>query len=240
MAGLTGVADDAPPDCAYCATLSVAQWAWEFLRRHPGYQADYARFIAVWRELEAAYGAPPNRDFVRWQADARAYAPLPGEPASPGQGSGQTTGVACAGDDDRVLIECAMGAKWGFYKFPLAPDVIAPSPQQLTWRPPPPVDANAPDDAYCLDARFDLRLPLAAQLDRVRQRLASRVADLRRHGHAVPHTAENQRERWTNWLRGLDGVSVLPATEAAAAHACRDGGYRELLRLAAEDPGQMD
>ena len=118
---------------AWCASLTRDQWAWEFLRRHPGYQADYRRFIAVWRALEADYGAPPHRDFARWKRDPRAYGPLPGD-----DGLDAARGELCTVDDDRVLLECWMGAKWGFYKFPLDPArTTAPGPDELAWRPPP-------------------------------------------------------------------------------------------------------
>lgn len=58
---------------SHCTGLTRDQWAWEFLRRNPDYQADFRRFIALWQALEADYGAPPNRDFQRWKRDPRAY-----------------------------------------------------------------------------------------------------------------------------------------------------------------------
>ncbi|MBW8328261.1 MAG: hypothetical protein K0M48_03620, partial [Thiobacillus sp.] len=139
---------------SYCASLTRDQWAWEFLRRNPDYQRDYQAFIAIWRALEADYGTPPNRDFSRWKRDPRAYGPLPGddELATPG-------GELCTVDDDRVLLECWMGAKWGFHKFPLDPACIAPAPDELSWRPPPQPDVPA-EPPYRLDLTFDLSLPL--------------------------------------------------------------------------------
>jgi hypothetical protein len=120
---------------AHCATLTRDQWAWEFLRRNPDYQRDYRAFIAIWRALEADYGAPPNRDFSKWKRDPRAYGPLPGdaELAAPG-------GELCTVDDDRVLLECWMGAKWGFHKFPLDPRLSPGS--RLRPRPPPAAPAR--------------------------------------------------------------------------------------------------
>jgi len=163
---------------AHCATLPRDQWAWEFLRRNPDYRADYQRFIAIWRTLEAEYGAPPKRDFQRWKQDPRAYGPLPGdaELAAP---SGELCVV-----DDRVLLECWMGAKWGFYKFPLDPERSAPPPDELSWRPPP-QPALPPDTIYQLDISFDLSLPLPPQLEAARFRLVSRAAELRRSGLAA-------------------------------------------------------
>ncbi len=41
----------------------------------------------------------------------------------------------CRVDGDKVLIECAMGARWGFYKFPPAPQDADPvGERRLVWR----------------------------------------------------------------------------------------------------------
>ena len=214
---------------ACCGALTRDQWAWEFLRRNPAYQDDYRRFIARWRALEADYGAPPQRDFTRWKRDARAYGPLPGEAdlAAP-------SGELCVGEDDRVLLECWMGAKWGFYKFPLDPErSTPPGPDELSWRPQPP--ASPIDEAYRLDISFDLSLPLPPQLEAAKFRLVGRAAELRREGLAAPLTVAAQRERWTRMLRLLDGAERLNEDDAAlqrAARAMADHGYLDILRLA--------
>ena len=46
----------------HCAALTRDQWAWEFLRRNPHYQADYRQFIMLWHALEADYGTLPHRE----------------------------------------------------------------------------------------------------------------------------------------------------------------------------------
>lgn len=225
---------------AYCAALTRDQWAWEFLRRNPDYRRDYAAFIAIWRALEADYGVPPNRDFSKWKQDPRAYGPLPGdgELASP-------TGELCVVEDERVLLECWMGAKWGFYKFPLDPERAAPGPDQLSWRPPPQSD-GAVEAPYRVDIAFDLSLPLPPQLEAAKFRLVSRAAELRRQGYSAPKTVANQRARWTAMLRLLDGAAATDADTAALLDEARGlvtGGYRELLRLAdgsaAENPARV-
>jgi len=223
-------------DDAHCASLTRDQWAWEFLRRNPDYQADYRQFISLWQALEADYGAPPNRDFARWKLDPRAYGPLPGDDAL-----GHSSGELCLGENDQILIECWMGAKWGFYKFPLDPArTTPPEPGELAWRPPSLSDAP-PDTAYRLDISFDLSLPLPPQLEAAKFRLVSRAAELRRKGLAVPMTVANQRERWTHMLRLLDaeaaGVSV---DEEDAALLCEaqvmvQGDYLGILRLNAAE-----
>lgn len=216
---------------AHCATLTRDQWAWEFLRRNPGYQADYHRFITVWHALEADYGAPPHRDFARWKLDPRAYGPLPGEAELEAP-----SGELCTVEDDRVLLECWMGAKWGFYKFPLDPARSAPGPDELSWRPPPP--ASHIDEACRLDVSFDLSLPLPPQLEAARLRLVSRAAALRRNGVAAPMTVANQRERWTQMLRVLDagatGEAMADADLAVLqeAETMVHGGYLRIPLLA--------
>jgi len=215
--------------CAYCVDLTRDQWAWEFLRRNPAYRRDYAAFIAIWRALEADYGAPPNRDFSKWKLDPRAYGPLPGdaELAAP-------TGELCVVEDERVLLECWMGAKWGFYKFPLDPERVAPDPDELSWRPPPQSD-GAVEAPYRIDIAFDLSLPLPPQLEAAKFRLVSRAAELRRQGHAAPKSVANQRARWIAMLQLLDDDDV-PDTDSTEllneARALVAGGYREILWLA--------
>ena len=214
---------------AFCATLTRDRWAWEFLRRNPAYQDDYRRFIAQWRALEADYGAPPHRDFPRWKQDPRAYGPLRG-----GADLVTPSGELCIVDDDRVLLECWMGAKWGFYKFPLDPHrTTPPGPDELSWRPPPPVDFIAAD--YRLDVSFDLSLPLPPQLEAAKFRLVGRAAELRRQGLDAPMTVANQRARWTRMVRLLDGDESLREGNAGLlreAHAMVQSGYRNILRLA--------
>lgn len=211
---------------AYCATLTRDQWAWEFLRRNPDYQADYRQFFALWRALEADYGAPPQRDFQRWKRDPRAYGPL--------SGKGELTaasGELCTVDDDRVLLECWMGAKWGFHKFPLDPErTEPPGSDELSWRPPP--SAALPDDNYRLDIHFDLSLPLSPQLEAAKFRLVGRATELRRAGYAAPKSVANQRERWTAMLCVLDAVESGDAKLLAEARAMTQGGYLDILRLA--------
>ena len=197
----------------------------EFLRRNPDYRADHARFIAIWHALEADYGAPPNRDFARWQRDPRAYGPLPGDDAPL-----PATGDRCTVDDDRVLLECWMGAKWGFYKFPLDPACDTPAPEQLSWRPPP--ADTAIDAATRVDIAFDLSLPLPPQLEAAKFRLVSRAAELRRQGRAVPRSVVNQRAHWAALLRQLDGLDAPEPALMEEARAMAAGGYRDILRLA--------
>jgi hypothetical protein len=218
---------------AHCAQLTRDQWAWEFLRRNPDYRQDYLAFIAIWRALEADYGVPPERDFHRWKQDPRAYGPLPGDDEL-----NAACGELCSVDDDRVLLECWMGAKWGFYKFPLDPErPTPPGADDLTWRPPPPASSRPIGDPYRVDLAFDLSLPLPPQLETARLRLARHTADLRRQGLAAPVTVANQRARWTRMLQLLDADSAGRTTDEHDATLLREAqatmrqGYLDILRL---------
>jgi len=218
---------------AYCSSLTRDQWAWEFLRRNPDYRADYRRFIRLWQVLESEYGTPPQRDFARWKRDPRAYGPLPGE-----RELGNPSGELCLGEDDRVLIECWMGAKWGFYKFPLDPErPDPPTPGELSWRPPPATEPRPVNDPYRLDIAFDLSLPLPPQLESAKIRLVSRAAELRRAGLPAPMHVSSQHVRWTHMLRLLDAEAAGEPIEDVDAESLREAramtrdGYLEILRL---------
>lgn len=203
--------------------LDIGQWAWEFLRRNPEYQADYREFIATWRALEADYGAPPNRDFSRWKNDPRATRPA-WDPSL-------STGAACVTDEeDKQLIECWMGAKWGFYQFPQDPALPAwQLDAPVNWRPPPGLRFDrAATSASDIQLTFDLALPLPAQLEAARSFLASRLAAFRKQGLALPHALPSRREHWAELLEAWDSQSGSLLEEARAMVG---GGYREILRL---------
>jgi len=234
---------DNPEDYRFTETLSVAQWMWEFLRRNSAYREDWEWFNETWQLLESRYGKPPNRDFSRWEADPLAYRQ--------------------ANDEDRVLIECWMGEKWGFYKFPLSPDTDIPLiGEQLTWREVewPAVKVGvaateylgAADDKIALG--FDLELPLRQQLETAKRFLQARQARLKRAKVLILRTLESQRERWRSMLRLLDAQAIR-VDEASLRNECAawlggdddlnhfrveadalvNGRYRELLRI--PEPG---
>jgi hypothetical protein len=214
------------------AQLDIGQWAWEFLRRNPEYQTDYREFIAIWQALEADYGVPPARDFFRWQQDPRASRAA-WDPSF-------STGAVCATDDeDRQLIECWMGAKWGFYQFPQDPvrpawELTAP----INWRPPPAFDFRSEQQSpYRQQLIFDLSLPLQAQLEAARQWLFGEQIKLRRQDQPAPKTLENQRSRWAELIEVLERADSRHPLWTEAAHMMQQG-YREILRLRpSEGPG---
>ena len=233
---------------AYCEQLSAAQWAWEFLRRNPQYRHDWQVFQQTWQRLEARYGKPPNRDFARWKRDPQAYRVVD-------DASGE-----CRVDHDKVLIECWMGAKWGFYKFPLDPATRQPEMGiALDWReaeiPVPLVEDT--QSVYLgagtekLAVGFDLALPLREQLERVKRFLQARQGRLRREAKIQMRTVTNLWPRWLLMLRVLDALESGAQAKDICVHleesmdACaaeyeqikqeaeqlRAGGYRDLPSL---------
>lgn len=235
-----------PDDYAFTADLCPEQWAWEFLRRNPDYRREWADFRDTWQALEAAYGRPPERDFQAWQHDPRAYVVV-----------GQDEGAGdCRVDEDRVLIECALGARWGFYKFPLDPACDRPLiGEQLSWREVPQgVRRLGPDatvylgnDPARIGLGFDLDLPLREQLERAKRYLLATQRSRMRDGAVRLRTVASLWSDWQRYLRCLDGleqgatepelVRALGRDAGALAADCReaqhlrDGGYRDILLL---------
>jgi hypothetical protein len=233
-------------DYDWCVGLTAVEWAWQFLRRNPEYHLDYAWFMATWRALEADYGAPPQRDFFRWRQDPRAWR----DEAV----SGHCGAEGCAAEDNKVLIECWMGAKWGLRKFPLDPALARPVPgEELDWREQvlesPIVDVAAQDYLQQRQGKialgFDLALPLEAQLTQARRLLIIERRGLDRAGSLPPRTVSSGRQAWILYLRLLDGVeagadsnelavSLNVAgvdTILASARAMAHAGYRRILLL---------
>ena len=222
-------------DYRFCDQLSAGQWAWEFLRRNPGYQSDWVWFSAAWTRLENRYGKPPQRDFQAWQRDPDAYRVVDDDAGD------------CRVDEDKVLIECWMGSKWGFYKFPLDPATDMPTiGEQLSWRPlpeavsvvdvPEQVDAGEVDNVR-LALAFELDLPLRPQLEAAQSFLQRRQAYLRKRGGMPMKTVTTLSPRWMLMLRLLDGhrAGESPASmQPILGQFTADNNLADLLDQAVE------
>jgi hypothetical protein len=228
------------PECYACThSFDGAQWAWQFLRRNPQYQAEWSAFNQVWAALEAAYGRPPQRDFCAWRADPRAWVSVQDCPDGD-----------CRVDRDKVLIECAMGARWGFYKFPASPADDDPvGGQRLQWR--QQVDEGIPvvghddhewlgDDPARVALGFDLALPLRDQFERAKRALQLMQRRRQKSGQVKAVSLKTQRAELTLMLRLLDAEAAAVDEASLStisedwrvmlerAHELRDGAYRRL------------
>ncbi len=228
-------------DYDFVEGFNGARWAWQFLRRNPRYQADWETFIETWRALERDYGRAPNRDFCQWKNDPRAWVPA----AECEEGD-------CRIDRDKVLIECVLGARWGFHKFPPDPRMRdAPGEGRLNWRVSEddiallePGDA-VPDDAAMAALCFDLSLPLREQVEQAKRRLQWLQRQRVRERRIPAPKAAAHADAWRRGIRMLDarvaGASIEEmsrqwpegdvAAELAEAERLRDGGYRRITRL---------
>ncbi len=232
-----------PQDYAFTQRLTAAQWAWEYLRRNPVYQAEWRDFMTTWRALEVEYGKPSQRDIAAWKRDPRAWLP-----------ADRCQESDCRVDGDKVLIECALGARWGFYKFP--PDPRDDDPvggERLVWREVPleipllEAEAAAPGDAHRAALVFDLGLPLAPQMEQAKRRLQIEQRRRVSAGRLAPPRVADHAEDLARGLRLLDAAAqAVPLQEQARvfrldteeagkvlsrALSLRDGGYRNLLWL---------
>jgi hypothetical protein len=229
---------------AFTALLTREQWAWEFLRRNRDYRRAWTDFSATWRDLEAAYGSPPNRNFPAWRLDPRAWVPACMCPEG-----------ECRVDQDKVLIECALGARFGFHKFP--PDPADDDPVgagRLSWREAPidPIRELGEEDLAAFGSipaqvalGFDLSRPLRGQLEQAKRHLQW-VQRLRvRDGSVTLVSVAAMRPQWTCALRLLDAeeagadqgliASICPAYPTEVLRPCayhlRERGYLEMLSL---------
>ena len=154
-------------------------------------------------------------------------------------------------DGDKVLIECAMGARWGFHKFP--PDPADDDPVgagRLAWRPRPPKPlpqvastGDLPQGVEEIALKFDLSLPLKPQLEQARRLLQKEAAARRRQGLQLRRVSRLAPE-WKKLLRWLDARAVGEAAAfcaevlsedcqalAEAAEQMIEKGYLEILDL---------
>ena len=227
-----------PADYGFTEELASEEWAWQFLRRNPDYQTDWQWFHATWSALEADYGRPPQRDFHRWQMDPRAY----------------RQAVSEQGEAESLLIECWMGQKWGFYKFPIDPAVERPQlGTELLWRNVPltPQLVEEPDadwlgsDLAKVAYGFDLSQPLAPQFEQAQRFLRLLQRQRCNQGSVILETPRQRQHEWRRYLRYLDAeaakvsaeqiIEVLQLEEPAVlrqrAYEMIHTGYRRILHL---------
>ncbi len=187
-------------DYLYTDNLKKEQWAWEFLRRNQVYQADYQWFISQWKALEKDHGVSPDMDYQAWKQDPRSYKIID---------ISSDQDANCAISDDKLLIECWMGNKWGFYQFPQSPQLSAED-VNITWRPLLP-EYQAPDNPAEINKNeliqsidFDLSKSLREQLDQVKHQIIIKQRRLRKQGTLEPFTLKGKKALWQSCLSYLD------------------------------------
>ena len=232
-----------PKDYLFTTGLSPDQWAWEFLRRNPDYQREWSVFWDIWQALEADYGSPPKRNYPAWKQDPRAFVVV----GEGGEGD-------CRIEHDKVLIECHLGARWGFHKFPPDPEMDDPAGEgRLSWRRVP-LEAKLVDreDLSYLGSEpgkialgFDLDRPLREQMERAKRFLQITQRQRIRQGSVKMVDVSLLKAEWTTFLRLLDGEANGADSELlgrrlgigdvdsalSAARAMSRDGYRQIPQL---------
>jgi hypothetical protein len=157
-------------------------------------------------------------------------------------------------DGDKVLIECAMGARWGFYKFPPDPKDADPVGEgRLAWREVQARVSLPEEDPVCTVASgshalvcFDLTLPLPDQLESAKRRLQMAQRERIRSGQILAPRIAAHHEHLCRKLRLLDaleagveeweiiqrlfaGMDASFHADSVAAIALRERDYRHLL-----------
>lgn len=223
-------------DYAYTESLNKEQWAWEFLRRNPGYQRDYVTFIHRWKSLEIDHGKLPNQDKHGWQNDLRSLANewnlemtlLEEFPDKEGNNASQET----------VLIEDWMRSKWGLKSFPLEPNIHSPKiPEDLEWREQvidmDDIRFDAQDNAPIAQMNFDLRYSLKDQLEAAHKDLMKLTSQLQRLGK-VKLVASDHYEEWLGKIKLLDNPELIKQStqeQQLAASEMLTSGYRKILLM---------
>ena len=152
-----------------------------------------------------------------------------------------------------MLIECALGARWGFHKFPPDPEDDDPVGEgRLSWRdqgerPLPVIDRDTVPSSLgpeTMALAFDLSLPLKPQLEQARRQLQMEAGLRRRQGRLVPKRVSTLKAHWKRLLRLLD-AEAAGELEAFGKEVAKEGldslaeeagelmrkGYLELLRI---------
>ncbi|GEM_PF-4341366 len=182
--------------------LTKVQWAWEFLRRNPNYQRDYHWFIQQWHALEKEYGCSPDIDYQAWKQDPRSYKIINQDAEQDGN---------CTIGDDKLLIECWMGYKWGFFQYPQSPQVNALDlPNGTQWRPLAADFQTAENpcishgDDIILSIEYDLSRSIKEQLMRAKQKVIIAQRRLKQAGKLQTYTIAGKSALWEKCLQFLD------------------------------------
>lgn len=243
-----------PKDYAYCDALTPAGWAFEFLRRNPAYQADYAQLRHLEKVLQAAHG-PLLASQANWRRDPRAWVCDP--PIGVGESLRDWMRRAALSDVRVIRQEWYQdfyGGRWGLVgdlPDPAQPADPPPEFRRLTsgWPVYPTADdvlhyyatdeepPEVPRPPYVV-AVFDLTIPIPRQVRKAREHLNRALADAKRDRALRPlkrRAPGNEKSLYQRYLRVLDAhvAGVSPAEIGAVLY----GGapYRDFNTKKAAD-----
>jgi hypothetical protein len=215
--------------CAYPGPydLDLNQWAWEFLRRNPRYQQDWAEKVEAVVTSNGAF----DSSLISKELDAEITK------------IEQKYGIMMPQDPGDGRLPPSFRSEFvNMYECPSFLDSVRWAIQVC------------PGELY---VKFNLKRPIGDQMEVVRKWIENRQRDLVSVGRATkPRRTRNWRDKWPMYLRVLDARAVganldkiagvlcsdtpnsypqFKARDAirknlAAARRLRDGGYLHMLR----------
>lgn len=218
---------DAPEYPKRGARLSPGRWAWEFLRRHPGYQDAWQSFQGVVAAILAENGG----DESMIEDDPRFWHHEPGRMA----GEDDAAWLARVKRGTRTAIDNWIAKEWGLVGcIPILPDPFAApafvgfsSGARVTapgrWQAAMP-SVMQPEMAFVID----FRKPIDGQIEVLRRYAESHQKWLIEHGVIETPATINERPEWPIYLRLLDAEldsATDPGELAKVLFPCESNEY---------------
>lgn len=212
-----------------CAdTASAEQWAWEFLRRNPQYQQDWAGYVQRCRAVVPGFAQGEELT----QADFRSLLEHDSlQVYDPPRLDGETEGewIRRVGKGVSSSLGGTMADKWGISSFydpasgysPLLSFADRPAAQ---WLPKHVLERGGYHLNPCSQVLvFDLELPLDGQLEQAKKLLLAMQQSLEKEERIKPLSAARQRaDLYSAYLRVLDaeadGVDVADIAKQLLPH----------------------
>lgn len=173
-------------DYAFTKDLKPWQWAWQFLRRNPDYQADFQAVLEIFHRREDGYSQQVSKKLS------------PGEePESIPNAECRQKWFVCYYLNPRIEFpgDDPFGRFADFYMS-----------NRHRW----------PLQLHEALLRVNLRLPLSPQLKQAHVLLAVRQRNMASRGEIELRTPRNRRDHWKLYLRLLDGIEAGASYKALA------------------------
>ena len=227
----------------------VFKWVWEFLRRNPDYQSDFAHFSSIPAYTDdGKTGKLSGTSLATWEPMEYRYCnpdSLPGE-----LGADYIARMEAAGIEyEEEPLEEYLSAKWRILYLidPLNPNawiekdaqvcLLIPSDGRFAGLPEEVFD-NSPDRFGEVTMRFDLRYPIDRQIEFSKQLLMQRLeqieeeCSLRGKKFDKRFAPKTHKNKLPEYLRAYDAFSSGARTAEVAEVL-----YPHLDRMLTRDPG---
>ncbi len=214
---MSGWRPDWQNESAYTQTLEAREWAWEFLRRNPEYQRDYAHFAAL-PDSDPIVGVKNGK----WEGAPSLEGQLDNFYCNPPASAGETLHeyeqrLKRDGIDDWCVLSFAEYMTRHYKMEPIPCDPISPLPYYVDfsdWATEdslPPWYVTIDESGYFMRFQhmpiyaFDINQSIDKQLEVVRAQLLDRIERFTIQGTFAPiPERRNQLKKYPIYLRLLD------------------------------------